>query len=251
MIGKENIEDEFKKLLASQPSLIKVIPILLATREKNFRILTNYVDYQLEQKTFFFNNDQLSDSRIEDAYIFAKNTGIIKMLENKKIKSIPDYVIGVEVGLDSNGRKNRHGSIMQHIVENYIKKICINNHLQYMSQANSKKILNKSNIEISPSIKDRIFDFVIWKDNKKAVLLETNYYGGGGTKLKSTAGEYRTLQNLISSDNTLSFIWITDGLGWKTTQNPFAQAFEEIEHTINIKMILKGILERIIIENIK
>jgi type II restriction enzyme len=83
------------------------------------------------------------------------------------------------------------------------------------------------------------------------VLIETNFYGGVGTKLKATAGEYRTLQQLISNNHEVAFIWITDGLGWIKTQTPLRQAFDNIDQTINIKMMLSGLLEKIILESLK
>lgn len=251
LIGKENIEIEFKNLLTKQPSLITTIPILLAVRDKNFKILTNYVNYTLEHKAFSFNSYDLNQSVIDAACVFAKNTGILNLLENKKLKSIPDYVLGIEVGLDSNGRKNRHGDTMQEIVENYIKAICIKHNCSYINQANSKKLHKNVGKDLSASIKDRVFDFAVWKDPNKLVLIETNFYGGVGTKLKATAGEYRNLQQLISNNPGVSFIWITDGLGWPSTTTPLKQAFDDIDYTINIKMILSGLLEKIILENIK
>lgn len=250
LIGKENIETEFKSLLTKQPSLIKTIPILLAVRDKNFKILTNYVNYTLEHKAFSFDSNDLNQSVIDAACVFAKNTGILNLLENKKLKSIPDYVLGIEVGLDSNGRKNRHGDTMQEIVENYIKAICIKHNFSYINQANSKKLRKDVGKDLSASIKDRIFDFAVWKDPYKLVLIETNFYGGSGTKLKATAGEYRTLQQLISNNPGVSFIWITDGLGWLSTLTPLKQAFDEIDYTINITMILSGLLEKIILESV-
>jgi type II restriction enzyme len=37
--------------------------------------------------------------------------------------------------------------------------------------------------------------------------MEVNYYGGGGSKLKSVAGEFSNLFNLVKNKNT-GFIWL-------------------------------------------
>lgn len=251
LIGKKEIEKEFKLLITKYPSIIDTIPILLATREKNFNVLISYINFKIENKSFKFNSNVLNESIIEDICFFAKNTGILKLLENKKIKSIPDYVLGIEVGLDSNGRKNRHGKTMQEIVESYLKTICIKHNYSFINQANSNKILLRTGKELQLSLKSRVFDFAVWKDKNKLVLIETNYYGGGGTKLKATAGEYISLQKQISLDPNIIFIWITDGLGWHSTITPLRQAFNEIDYTINIRMILNGLLENIISKNIE
>ena len=49
-----------------------------------------------------------------------RETGLFELLENHIINNLYDYVLGVEVGLDSNGRKNRGGHLMEELVEEYI-----------------------------------------------------------------------------------------------------------------------------------
>ena len=39
-----------------------------------------------------------------------KKSGLLKIFKDKTVKNIVDYTIGIEVGLDSNGRKNRGGN---------------------------------------------------------------------------------------------------------------------------------------------
>ena len=51
-----------------------------------------------------------------------KHTGLFDMLQNHIISNLYDYVTGVEVGLGSNGRKNRGGHQMENLVESYLKK---------------------------------------------------------------------------------------------------------------------------------
>ena len=51
-----------------------------------------------------------------------EHTGLFDLLKNHIIRDLVDYVTGVETGLDSNGRKNRGGHLMEDLVEGYIKK---------------------------------------------------------------------------------------------------------------------------------
>ena len=111
LVGKERIEDEFKALIARQNSIIRLIPILLASRKLNFKILTDFASGKLRYESFSFELKQkLTAEEIDSACRFAKETKLLDLFQNKRLKRIPDYVLGIEVGLDSNGRKNRGGT---------------------------------------------------------------------------------------------------------------------------------------------
>jgi len=157
---------------------------------------------------------------------------------------IPDYVFGIEVGLDSNGRKNRGGTTMETIVESLLHPICLEKEIPFMVQATAPKIKDKWGVDIEVDKSSRRFDFAI-KSKKTLYLIETNFYGGGGSKLKSTAGEYRTLFDYISSQGH-QFIWVTDGLGWKKALRPLEETFNYIDYTLNLKMCSTGLLSAII-----
>ncbi len=76
-------------------------------------------------------------------------------------------------------------------------------------------------------------------------LIEVNYYSGGGSKLKSVAGEFSSLYTLTKSDIT-HFIWITDGEGWLTAKRPLRETFDHIDYVMNIDMIKQGLLKEIL-----
>lgn len=76
-------------------------------------------------------------------------------------------------------------------------------------------------------------------------LIEVNYYSGGGSKLKATAGEYQYLHNFLKMQN-LDFIWITDGKGWLTALNPLEETFNHNDYVVNLEMLKNGILDEII-----
>lgn len=152
-------------------------------------------------------------------------------------------MIGVEAGLDSDGRKNRGGHAMEDIVEAFIADLCNKKKYRYLKEANSEKIKQEFGYDVPVDKSSRRYDFVI-DNGKELYIVETNFYGGGGSKLKSTAGEYRNLFDVLSGK--YKFIWITDGHGWKTTARPLRETFDHNDYLFNLTMLEKGILEFLI-----
>ncbi|GEM_PF-7883 len=248
LIGKtkEEIEIGLKEILAKYPEVIKVIPILIATRDMEFKLVKiSEDDLALDLEIYdFTDKNTLNEDEIGKIIDFIDNTGLLKLFTDKKIKNLVDYVMGIEVGLDSNGRKNRSGTSMESLVEKYIKVICNEHGFEYMTQATSGKIKTTWGYEVKVDKADRRFDFAI-KANEKLYVIETNYYGGGGSKLKSTAGEYKTLQQMIT-DSGFELIWITDGKGWLTAAKSLEDTFNNNNFILNLQMVQDGMLEKII-----
>lgn len=247
LLGKDDIESEFKKLLFKYPDVAGVIPVLLACRHSDFKILIDYTGGSLTYKAFNFKKS-ITEKEVDDILEFTQKTGLLELLKNKTIKSIPDYVLGVEVGLDSNARKNRGGITMETIVESLLRPICQEQNLLLMPQATAPKIKNEWGIKVQVDKSTRRFDFAV-KNEDILYLIETNFYGGGGSKLKATAGEYRALFDFVSSQGH-KFIWITDGLGWKSTLRPLEETFNYIDYTLNLNMITTGLLSALIIHKL-
>ena len=249
LIGKENMEKEFGYLLKKHPQVARLIPVLLACRENQFKILTDLANGNLNYEDFSFENKiSLSEIETSKAVRFAKETGLLKIFKDKTIKNVVDYVVGIEVGLDSNGRKNRGGTAMEAVVETFITDICKSHGFCYIKQATSEKVLAKWKLKLSVDKSSRRFDFAVY-NGKRLYLIETNYYGGGGSKLKSTAGEYKALYDFLAKDGH-KFIWVTDGIGWKKTSRPLEETFNHIEYLLNLKMLTNGLLEDIIVNNL-
>jgi len=245
LIGKENVREEFEYLLRKNPSILKTIPILIASREKDFKILVEFNEGNLKYEDYRFESKgKLNDDEILAASKFAEESGVFDLFRKKTIKSIVDYVIGVEVGLDTNGRKNRGGTQMETLLEGMLKPICLRNGWKYMSQATAKKIKAEWDLTVEVDKSSRKFDFAVNKEDS-LFLIETNYYGGGGSKLKATAGEYKGLYDSIDGQGH-KFVWVTDGMGWKTTLRPLRETFDHIDWILNLEMICKGLLEKIL-----
>lgn len=243
LIGKENIYNECLNIFKKYPETIKVLPILVAIRDTTLDLLILEQDKKIIENYDFINIDK----DIEKYVKLADKLGILSFLKNKLTKSLVDYVYGVEVGLDSNGRKNRSGSIMEEIVSKYIDNICLNSRYIHKSQITVKYIYDTWNIKVDSDESERKFDNVIYdKEKNKIFIIETNYYGSSGTKLKAVCGEFIGLNNLLKNNNKVTFIWITDGIGWIKSHIPMLDAINKIENIFNLDMIEKGYLKEIL-----
>lgn len=243
LIGKSNFDEEFKKLIQEQPKMIKVLPALVVSRENKFDILVDYKNKQLKYEHYDFTIKNPTDADIEKYLHFTIETGLKDLIVSNKIKSLVDYMIGVEAGLDSNARKNRGGHSMEDITEVFIKDVCHKKGYAYLKEANADKIKQEFNIDVPVDKSSRRYDYVI-KAGNELVIFEVNFYGGGGSKLKSTAGEYRNLYDVL--DGQFKFMWITDGIGWKTTARPLRETFNHNDYLVSLAMLEKGILDKIL-----
>ena len=251
LIGKQDIEDKFLELIKEYPQVRRVLPILIAIRSermKELKIIDDFEELISENKFRLFNPaEDLTKDLEKDLLIFFKVSGLKEIFEDKDVKNLVDYCIGIEVGMDTNARKNRTGKSMEGIVEKIVKKFSKENNLEYISQATKFKIKTKWNFELILDKTNRIFDFAIFNKSKnKIYIIETNFYGGGGSKLKSTAGEYQYLYDFLSKQD-IDLIWVTDGLGWKTTTKSLFETFTHNDYIFNLNMLQENVLNEIIL----
>ncbi|HMS23561.1 MAG TPA: type II restriction endonuclease [Candidatus Saccharibacteria bacterium] len=238
LLGKEKLEEEFIKLYADNSDIVKALPALLAIREKKIEIF----DKATKDSEFFNFNDQSAGAK--KYFEFIEKSGLAKLFKEDGVKNLVDYVLGVEVGLDSNGRKNRGGTLMEDIVGTLLADFCKDNDLQLMSQATAKKVKNIWDINIKVDKSARSFDFAVYNPRSNNIkLFEVNFYNGGGSKLKAVCGEFRSLYDELKSQS-IDFVWITDGLGWHTTKKPLEETYNHNEFVFNLTMIENNILQR-------
>ncbi len=240
LLGKEDLKGEFKKLFFSNPDIVKALPVLFAVREKKLEIF----DIGSGNSEFFdFNNVNVDDKSANKYYNFLVKSKLVNLFQSDGVKNLVDYVTGVEVGLDSNGRKNRGGTLMETIVETYIKSLCASNNLEYISQATATKVKNQWGVTIKFDKSERKFDFAVYSpQSKKIKLVETNFYNGGGSKLKAVCGEFKHLFSELKEQG-IDFIWVTDGLGWGTTKRPLEEVYNNNDHVFNLNMLAEGVLD--------
>lgn len=240
LIGATDIEKEFKRILDKFPSVIEAIPILIAKREHEIKIIDS-------EQTYIFNFKKMNYS-VDDYIFFMEKTGLFDLLKNHIIGSLVDYVMGVETGMDTNGRKNRTGVAMEELVSNFIEKSGFKENYTYFKQMSIKEISKKWGINLSAisnqGKNEKIFDFVI-KTNNMIYGVETNFYSSGGSKLNETARSYKTIALESDSIDGFTFVWFTDGKGWVGARNNLEETFDVMEHIYNIKDLENGIINEV------
>lgn len=228
LIGQEDMGAAVQRLWNENSKVFSVLDILIAVRTKdhkkaidengNIRLIADYFKSP-EEVTFFLNQ-----------------TGLTKVFQSKQIKNLVDYVFGVEVGLDSNARKNRGGDIMEALVASIFTK----NGIPFEPEVYSWQF---PEIARALGADKKRFDFVV-HTSQKTYLIEANFYTGGGSKLNEVARSYTKLAPKINAVPGYEFVWITDGIGWNSARNKLEEAFGQIPSVFNLTNIDKFI-ERI------
>ncbi len=240
LIGSKNIEEEFQNILVKYPETLECIPLLLAVRSREI-----FVKDEINEYLFKFDKMVYS---MKDYIKFMKESGLFDLLQNHIINNLYDYVLGIEVGLDSNGRKNRGGHLMENLVESYIIKAGYKKDVNYFKEMYLKDIEKKWNLDLSEmsghNTSTKRFDFVI-KTDKQVYVIETNFYSGGGSKLNETARSYKMLAQESKKVEGVTFIWFTDGIGWNSARKNLEETFNELETMYNIDDLENGILENL------
>ena len=83
---------------------------------------------------------------------------------------------------------------------------------------------------------EKRFDFFI-KTPAKKYLIEVNFYSGGGSKLNEVARSYTDLAPKVNSVDGFEFVWITDGIGWKSARNKLEEAYNTIPSVYNLTSV--------------
>lgn len=232
LVCSKNIEQEFEELLTEYPSCLNAVPILLAVRNSEI-----YCQDELGAVNYDFDKPNQS---IEQYKYFMRETGLFDMLKNHIISNLYDYVTGVEVGLDSNGRKNRGGHQMERLVARFLRESGVNYHKEmYLADLEETFGLDLSAISAEGTSTKR-FDFVV-KTANKVFGIETNFYTGGGSKLNETARSYKMIAEESKNIDGFTFVWITDGKGWKSARKNLKETFLVLDTLYNIKDLEDGI----------
>lgn len=241
LIGSQNIEEDFIKIVEKYPETLKCIPILLAVRNNEI--------YAIDTDGEFKYNFKKQNYSLEQYTIFMEKTGLFDLIKNRIVNNLLDYVTGVETGLDSNGRKNRGGHLMEDLVETFICKAGFEKNKNYFKEMYINQIQEKWGVnlsEISNSGKaEKRFDFVI-KTKNQIYVIETNFYASSGSKLNETARSYKTITNEVKKIEGVTFVWFTDGIGWKNARNNLEETFDVLENIYNIRDLENNIITKVI-----
>lgn len=240
LIGSKDIENDFETLVEKYPEILKCIPLLLAVRQSEI--------YAIDADGEFNYNFTKPNYSIEQYKIFMRKTGLFDLIEDHIINNLFDYATGVETGLDSNGRKNRGGHLMENIVESYIKKAGFIKNKDYFKEMYIHAITEKWDIDLSAISNagntEKRFDYVVKTDNQVYVI-ETNCYSSGGSKLNETARSYKQISQEVDTIDGVTFVWFTDGAGWNSARHNLEETFDVMEHIYNIHDLENGIISEV------
>ena len=240
LIGSRNIEADFERLMTRYPETLKCIPMLLAVRQSEI--------YARDEDGEFMYDFSTMNYDIEQYKVFMRKTGLFDLIANHLMNNLLDYALGVETGLDSNGRKNRGGHLMEDLVESYIQKAGFVRDVNYFKEMYLSDVEQMWSIDLSALSNQgkarKRFDFVV-KTDAMIYAVETNFYGGtgGGSKLNETARSYKMLAQEADMVDGFTFVWFTDGTAWRSAKGNLRETFEVMDHVYSIDDMENGIME--------
>lgn len=221
LIGTTDLRKSVETIWKRDSSAFSVMDILIAVRSEGKKIVLNSSGDSIIIDRLFTSVDGVME--------YLEGTGLADLFRKKKITDLVDYVFGIETGLDSNARKNRSG----HVMEGMVANILSDNGIEFRQEVYSTEWPNLQRVLGDD---EKRFDFVI-KTSKKTYLIEVNFYSGGGSKLNEVARSYSDIAPKVNSVPGFEFVWITDGIGWKSAKNKLQEAYNIIPSIYNLTSI--------------
>ena len=220
-VESDKVETHFREILRQYPHVVKILPTILAIRDEKIDVL------DIEENKFLIVDFSTSQFNDEDVVDFCKKSGLLDLFS--KIDDLYSYLVGTEVGLDTNARKNRSGHVFEDLVGDLLLKK-IENHPDYRLEKEDTIAFQRT----------KRWDYVIYYKNIPKFFFECNFYNGTGSKPIEVANSYVDLQNQIR-DTHLVFIWVTDGKGWKRMSKPLKEVSPGIDYIVNYNILSKSI----------
>lgn len=221
LIGSSDMRKSVETIWNRDKTAFSVMDILIAVRSEGKKKILDNLGKCVVLDSLFESVDGVME--------FLNTTGLTEIFQSKKINDLVDYVFGIETGLDTNARKNRSG----HVMEDMVARIFDKNGVGYRKEVYSSEW--PSITEVLGDDEKR-FDFVI-QTIEKIYLIEVNFYSSGGSKLNEVARSYSDIAPKINSVNGFEFVWITDGIGWKSAKNKLQEAYNIIHRIYNLTNI--------------
>ncbi len=247
LINSKNLKQDFLELLSKYPEVAKALPIILAIREITFDIIESFDEKTTDTVTYSFNRkkgEKLTKEEIESFWKLIEKSGATELFIT--IKNFRDYILGVEVGMDTNARKNRSGSAMELILAPLMEQIKNDLGLKLFMQKQFLTVEKEVGISFPNLIKNKKFDFLFAKNNK-ALNVEVNYFSGGGSK-QEIINSYIDRQNKLKSVGA-EFMLITDGQGWnRNINNELDSGFNSLDFVLNLSFVKRGFLKDVLKE---
>lgn len=221
LIGTTDLRKSVETIWKRDSSAFSIMDILIAVRSGGKKVVLNSSGGSIIIDRLFTSVDGVME--------YLEGTGLADLFRKKKINDLVDYVFGIETGLDSNARKNRSG----HVMEGMVANILSDNGIEFRQEVYSTEWPNLQRVLGDD---EKRFDFVI-KTSKKTYLIEVNFYSGGGSKLNEVARSYSDIAPKVNSVPGFEFVWITDGIGWKSAKNKLQEAYSIIPSIYNLTSI--------------
>lgn len=245
LINSKSLGQDFYELLSKYPEVAKVLPILLAIREITFDIIESFDEKTTDVITYSFNRkrgEKLAREEIESYWNLIDKSGASELFTT--IKNFKDYIFGVEVGMDTNARKNRSGNAMELILAPLMEQIRVELGLNLFTQKQFGTIEKEVGISFPELLKNKKFDFLFAK-NGKALNVEVNYFFSGGSK-QEIINSYIDRQNKLKTIDA-EFVLITDGQAWnRNINNELDSGFNSLDFVLNLSFIRRGFFEEIL-----
>ncbi|SFE74604.1 type II restriction enzyme [Thermoanaerobacter thermohydrosulfuricus] len=246
LIGSKKFDDDLRKILLNYPQVLPVIPILLAIRKLNFKVIRDFADKNSDIVDYDFRVRTLTLEEVESIVEFFNKTGLKDFFVGMATRSLQDYVMGVEVGMDTHARKNRSGDAMELLLKPIVEDLALKNGFKtVLFQKKFGYLKTNYGIEVDSSIRNRKADFILINDTSKVVNIEVNFYSGTGSKPQEIVDSYIERQHELKN-NGFEFIWITDGDAWRGQKNQIRKGFEKIDYLLNLHFVRIGLLEEIL-----
>jgi type II restriction enzyme len=245
LINSKNLEQDFFELLSKYPEVTKILPILLAIRELSFDVIESFDEKIADTISYSFNrkkSEKLSEKEIESYWSLIEKSGAIELFTT--IKNFKDYIFGVEVGMDTNARKNRSGKAMELILAPLMDQTRHDLSLQLFAQKKFGKVEKETEISFPDLLKNKKFDF-LFVSGHKALNVEVNYFDGGGSK-QEIINSYIERQNKLQSIDG-EFVLITDGQAWnRNINNELDSGLNALHYVLNLSFVRKGFFQEIL-----
>lgn len=221
LIGATDLRKSVEAIWNRDPKAFSVMDILVAVRTRDRKKILDAVGNCVPLESMF--------TSVDSILVFLEGTGLGDILQHQKIKNLVDYVFGIETGLDTNARKNRSG----HVMENTVANMFTNAGIRFRQEVYSREWPDITKVLGDD---EKRFDFVV-ETTSKTYLIEVNFYSSGGSKLNEVARSYSDIAPKINSVDGFEFVWITDGVGWKSAKNKLQEAYGIIPSIYNLTSI--------------
>lgn len=221
LIGATDMRSAVEAIWRRDQTAFKVMDILIAVRSEGKKKVLNSFGQCVALDTMFNSVDGVME--------YLDNTGLSEVFQQRQVKDLVDYVFGIETGLDTNARKNRSG----HVMEGMVACIFDGYGVKYRQEVYSSEWPAITRVLGDD---EKRFDFVI-ETPEKIYLIEVNFYSSGGSKLNEVARSYSDIAPKINTVAGFEFVWITDGIGWKSAKNKLQEAYSIIPSIYNLTSI--------------